>query len=139
MNLVERAVELLRGPFESDGLSMTLDQAAEVLRKEKAEPAFPKGLARTPDYSDILPDELCQCPDCRRARGETVEPSADPDFDEEDLLDEIEVPPDMPPEIARILFEETAKAVRQGESLDELISRLMGGGRGGKRKKGRRR
>jgi hypothetical protein len=53
----------------------------------------------------------------------------------------MELPPDMPPEIARILFEETGKAVQRGEPLDSLLNRLFGPGAGfgRRRKKGRRR
>ena len=57
------------------------------------------------------------------------------------LIDGMPIPPDMPPEIAKILFEETKKAVQRGESLDSLLNRLFGPETGfsGKRKKGRRR
>ena len=52
----------------------------------------------------------------------------------------MEIPPDMPPEIAKMIFEETRGAVNRGESLDSLLNRLFGrgAGSGGKRKKGRR-
>jgi len=48
---------------------------------------------------------------------------------------------DMPPEIARMLLEETRKSVERGESLDSLLNRVFGSGPGfgGRRKKGRRR
>jgi hypothetical protein len=57
------------------------------------------------------------------------------------MLDGMEIPPDMPPEIARMLFDETKKAVQRGESLDSLLNRVFGPemGFGGRRKKGRRR
>jgi hypothetical protein len=60
---------------------------------------------------------LCDCPKCRRARGEAVSPfedfeeDDDDDLDLDEILDQTEIPPDMPPEIAKILFEETRKAV----------------------------
>jgi hypothetical protein len=46
----------------------------------------------------------------------------------------------MPPEIAKILFEETKKSVQRGESLESLLNRVFGPemGFGGRRKKGRR-
>jgi hypothetical protein len=44
----------------------------------------------------------------------------------------------MPPEIARMLYEETEKAVLRGESLEELIARLMGSGKLPPPKKGKR-
>lgn len=81
MAVVEEAIELLRGISKSGDLSLTLEQAAEVLRKEKKEPAFPQGNSRGPDYRGILKDKLCQCPECRRARGEIVEPFDDFDIE----------------------------------------------------------
>ena len=61
----------------------------------------------------------------------------DGDADLDAIFDDVDLPPDMPPEIAKILFEETGKAVQRGESLDSLINRLFGPttGFGGKRKK----
>jgi hypothetical protein len=135
--LVAEAVELLHESLESEGITLTLDQAVEVLKKEKAEPYFPAGFVPGPDYSGIVADEPCQCPDCRRARGEMDDPDTDFDVDEEDLLQDM--PPDMPPEIARMLLEETKRAVLNGESMESLMARLMGGRLTGKSKRGRRR
>ena len=50
----------------------------------------------------------------------------DAGFDEEDLVGELEVLAGMPPEIASLLLEETARAVRNGESLEQLLERLSG-------------
>jgi len=65
----------------------------------------------------------------------------DDDVDLDAFLDGMELPPDMPPEIARMLLEETRKSVQSGESLDSLLNRVFGPGAGfgGRRKKGRRR
>jgi len=145
MDVVEKAVELIAdSPFGD--LSLTLEQASTVLQKEKAERAFPTAYHPGPDYSDFLGADLCECPKCRRARGEAAGPLEDFEEDDDDagldaILDGTELPPDMPPEIARILFEETKKAVQRGESLDSLLDRLLGPGTGigRRRKKGRRR
>ena len=59
-------------------------------------------------------------------------------FDDEDFPEGLEIPADMPPEIAAMLIEETRQAVRNGESLDEFLARVTGGPPGGKRKEGRR-
>ena len=133
--LVKEAVELVRGPYGSDSPPLTLDQARQVLQTEKAEPAVTRPGRRAPDYRGIVGAQ-CPCPKCRRARGEAVDPfDDDVDFDEEAFG----IPPDMPPEIARMLFEETKDAVRRGESLDEFMARLTGRGLPRrKRKKGRR-
>ena len=98
----ERDVELLReavgwlGGLGFEGFSITADEGDEVLQKEKAAPAFPTGTREGPDYRDVLTNKLCQCPDCRRARGEALEPD-EPCFDDEDFPEALEIPPDMPP------------------------------------------
>lgn len=140
--LLEKAANLLRGPLRSADLELTPDQAAEVLRKEKAEPRFLARSGNGPDYRAILKEKLCDCPACRRARGEAPD-SFDDDFEDEPDLDEIftnmPLPPDMPKEVAEMIMEETRRAVERGESLDSLMSRLFGPGPSQRsRKKGRR-
>jgi len=148
MDLVEKAVELLAdSPF--DDLSLTPEQASTVVQKEKAERAFPSVRHPGPDYSDFLGAAPCQCPDCRRARGEVTGPFED--FEEDDgendgadldaILDGMPPPPGMPPEIAKILIAEMKKAILRGEPLDSLLDRVLGPemGSGGKHQKGRRR
>ncbi|PYT31702.1 MAG: hypothetical protein DMG57_04455 [Acidobacteria bacterium] len=145
MDVVDRAVELFAdSPFGD--ISLTPEQASTVVRKETAERAFPTAHRPGPDYSDFLGAALCNCPKCRRASGEAVGPFEDFEEDDDDVdldafLDGMELPPDMPPEIARILLEETQKSAQRGESLDSLLNRLFGSGTGfgGRRKKGRRR
>ncbi len=145
MDVVEEAVELL-ADSRFDDLTLTPEQASTVARKEKAERAFPTARRPGPDYREFLGESLCDCPDCRRARGEAAGPFADLEEDDGDddleaIFEAAEIPPDMPPEIARILFEEASKAAQRGESLDSLLNRLIGPGPGfgGRRKKGRRR
>jgi hypothetical protein len=147
MDVVDKAVELVAdSPFA--GLALTPEQASAVVRKEKSERAFPTAHRPGPDYSDLLGAALCDCPKCRRARGEAIGPFEDFEEEEDDddldldaILDGTEIPPDMPPEIARMLFDETRKAVQRGESLDSLLNRVFGPemGFGRRRKKGRRR
>ncbi len=144
--LLEDAASLLRGPLHSADLELTSDQAAEVLRKEKAEPKFLARSGNGPDYRAILKKKLCDCPECRRARGETPDSFGDDfedDFEDEPDLDEIfagmPLPPDMPRDVAEMIMEETRQAVERGESLDSLMSRLFGPGSSQRsRKKGRR-
>ncbi len=149
MDVVEKAAELLAdSPFND--LSFTAEQASTVVQTEKAERAFPTAYRPGPEYSEFLGAALCDCPQCRRARGEAVGPfeDFDEDFDEDDddadldaILDRTEIAPDVPPEVARMLFAEASKAVQRGESLDSLLNRLFGPGTGfGRRRgKGRRR
>jgi hypothetical protein len=139
--LLEEAVELLRGPLQSADLALTPEEAAEVLRKEKAEPKFFARSGRGPDYRAILKEKLCDCPECRRARGEVVEPFEDSgdDMDLDEIFDEMPIPEDMPADVAKMFFEETRRAVNRGESLDSLLGRLFGSGTPRpSRRKGRR-
>jgi hypothetical protein len=145
IDVVEKAVELVSDSAFAN-LSLSPEQVSEVVQKEKAERAFPTAHRPGPDYSDFLGVALCNCPKCRRARGEATGPFEDFEEDGDDVdFDEVfggmELPPDMPPEIARMLFQETEKAVQRGESLDSFLNRLFGPsmGFGGRRKKGRRR
>ena len=145
MDVVEKAVEMLADSGLGD-LSLTPEQASAVVLKEKAERAFPTAYRPGPNYGDLLGAGSCNCPKCRRARGEAVSPfedfeDDDDDVDLDEMVDGMELPPGMPSEIARILFEETRKSVERGESFDSLLNRVLGPelGFGGRRKKGRRR
>jgi hypothetical protein len=153
LETVGEAVDLARGVFGPESLSLTLDQAAEVVRKEIAASAYPAGSSRGPDYSELLPDDLCDCPKCRRARGEMPDPFfGDDDDDEEEELDEEEfndifnatMPQDMPPELAQMMSQVMREAFISGMSPDEVlqelkkIERSVVGGSRGPGKKGKR-
>jgi hypothetical protein len=143
LDVVDQAVELLAGsPFED--LTLTTEQAATVVRKEKAERASPTANRPGPDYRDLLGEELCDCPNCRRARGEDSGPAKDPDGEGDDFdlgaaLDSR--PPGIPEDIARMLLDEARRAAERGESVESMLYRLFDPGPafGGRRKKGRRR
>ena len=133
-DLAAKARDLLRFPFNDGSIELTAAQLSEVLETEKKSSTYPKGGRQGPQYRSIVGRKLCNCPDCRRERGETIdgfddfEDDEDYDFDEGDVAGGFEIPEDMPPEIARVLLEETARAVQNGESLEELIARLSGEG-----------
>lgn len=141
MDVVDKAVEeLASSPFAH--LTLTMEQAATAVRKEKAERTFPTAYRAGPDYDDLLGDSLCDCPDCRRARGEGSGPFADlDDFDLEEALEDMPLPPGMTPEMGKMLLQEAMKAVERGEPIDAMLHRVFGPetGFGGKRKKGGRR
>ena len=155
METIGEAVDLVRGVVDSDPFTLTLDQAREVVRKEIAASDYPGGNSRGPDYSALLPGKLCNCPECRRARGEMPSPFDDDDFDEKDFDDEDfsdekmermfneRVPEGMPPELAQMLFEVLKEGYRNGLSPDEILEGLedmggFGGSSRGKGKKGKR-
>jgi hypothetical protein len=154
METIGEAVDLVRGVADSDPFTLTLDQAREVVRKEIAASDYPAGNSRGPDYSALLPDNLCNCPKCRRARGEMPSPFDDDDFDDADFDDNFDddkmakifnerVPEGMPPELAQMLFEVLKEGYRNGLSPDEILEGLgelggIGGSSRGKGKKGKR-
>lgn len=148
MEVVDNAVESGRTPFD-DLVSLTLDQAREVVRKEKAAPAFPSRYNSGPDYSDFLPsdsglDEPCQCPECRSSRGESPDPADSFEIDDAEMerIFNERVPKDLPPELSRALLEVMKGAFKNGESPDQIMSRVAGIEKGlaaaKKKKKGRR-
>jgi hypothetical protein len=146
MDVVDKAVQLLsNSPF--DDLKFTTEQAATVVKTEKAERKYPAPNRRGPGYADLLGESACDCPKCRRARAEGSIPFDDledddgGEFDIEQALDEIPIPPGMPPELGRIVIEEALKGVQNGESVDSVMSRIFGPppGSSGKGKKGGRR
>jgi hypothetical protein len=142
--VIDQAVEIVRNPYGGDSLSLTLEQAHGVVRKELKAPAFPTHFSRGPDYSDLLPAPrlLCPCPDCSRQRGETAMDWFD-DVDDEPEFDEAEMkrtfyerlPEGIPPDLARELFEVMKESFLSGESPEEIMSRVIGDS--GKKKKGR--
>jgi hypothetical protein len=142
--VVDQAVEMVRNPFGGDSISLTLEQAREVVRKELASPVFPDRSHPGPDYGDLMPAKPCQCPDCRRKRGETFGPfdqdeevgMAEFDEDEMERIFREGAPKDLPPDVSRMLFQVLKEAFLNGEPFDEIMSQITGGG-GGK-KKGRR-
>jgi uncharacterized protein len=152
MDVVDRAVEIVRNPFGGDSVSLKLEQARDVVRKELASPAFPADtFSPGPDYSGLLGlrDQPCQCPECRRQRGEAVdmyeedlydleEEGDEPEFDEAEMerIFKQSLPKGMPPGVANQLFEIMKESLATGESPEEIMSRVLGGG--GK-KKGRHR
>jgi hypothetical protein len=125
MKLLDEAVELVK---ETGDLSLTAEQANLVLKREKSAPEFPSDRQPGPDYRDLRDQEPCMCPTCRLERGEIEDEDDDEDDSMDDLLDSLPIPPDMPPEIAKILLQETRKAVERGESLDSLLNRVFGPG-----------
>jgi tetratricopeptide (TPR) repeat protein len=135
--LVEEAVELVRDLVGVDAVSLNLEQAREVLAKERAATKPPRKDRRGPDYSNLF-GKLCQCEQCRRQRGEIAgliddfEPDAGEDFG-------FDRPLEVPPEIAEMFLDEARKAMRRGESVDEFLAKLLAEGPPtGRRRKGRR-
>ncbi len=152
--VVGAAIEVVRNPLGGDSISLTLDQARDVISKEIASPDFPGYVSRDPDYSDLMPRrELCPCPDCRAARGEIPSPfddDFDDDFDEDeddpfgglppreiDHMFRDTIPEGLPPELSKVLIEIMKESLVTGESPEQIMGRVLGGFKPGK-KKGRR-
>jgi hypothetical protein len=121
MDVVSRAVEAGRGPFDDEPLSLSADQAREVLRKEKASSAFPSSSRPGPDYSELFSGELRSYP-----------------FDQFDIdddpLDEEEIkrlffekaPEEIPRDLLPALFEVAKESLISGEDPVEILSELLG-------------
>jgi hypothetical protein len=141
MEVVDRAVEATRNPFDGDPLSLTIQQAREVLQKEKASAAFPSRRNPGPDYSYLFDDEPCMCPACRRERA-----GVSPDGEDDEYIDEEEMarsffesaPKEIPREILPALLEVAKEAYATGQDPTDMLARILGGA-GGKKKKGKRR
>lgn len=148
MEVVDRAVEIVRNPTGGYSLALTLAQAREVLRSEMDSPAFPDALHRGPDYKDLVHKLLCQCPVCRRERGEGFGSFDEEPEEEEPVLSEAamqrmfdeRVPKGVPPDLAKTMFELLKTGFLAGLSPREILSELedLDGGDGKKQKKGKR-
>ena len=141
-DVVGKAVELTRNPFGPDkAVSFTPEQAREVVQREKMANKYPTNRDSGPSYRDLLPDDICQCEDCRRRRGEIGGPSDNEGLDESEMrriFDE-HAPKGMPREARDMMFDLMKIALEEGISPEEILANLedVPGG-GGNRKKGRR-
>jgi tetratricopeptide (TPR) repeat protein len=140
MEVVDRAVEAGRDPYDNEPRSLTADQARGVLAKEKASPEFPSRDNRGPDYSSLFDGDLCMCPKCRRERGESFAPNDEAFPGEEEMERSFyeAAPKHIPPEILPSLFEVAKEAFYMGQDPQELLEQILGP-MGGKKKKGKRR
>jgi tetratricopeptide (TPR) repeat protein len=145
LDVSSQAVEIWRQLYDEDPMPLTADQAREVLRQEIASPWLPSPSSRPgPNYAKLFPDlfddGLCLCPDCRRRRGEVDDPEDYSDLDPGEMERQFyeRAPSEIPPDMLPFLFEATKQSFLEGGSVDEIISRILGG-RGGRKKKGRRR
>jgi hypothetical protein len=143
MEVVSQAVEAGRNSFGDEPLSLTADQAREVLKKEKASLAFPSPYSPGPDYSDLFAEDsdLCMCPACRAERDE----SSDPELSEEEMKRSFyeAAPKDIPRELLPSLFEVAKEAHLRGVDPTELLAEILPDldprkPPGGKKKKGGR-
>ncbi len=155
MEVVNRAVEAGRNLFDAAPLSLTADQARDVLLKEKASRDFPSRFSPGPDYSDLFPEDLCMCPACRSTRSQSSDPDLDDVFNlDADELDEDQLkrfffenaPKDIPRDILPALFEVAMESFFRGEDPMEALPQIFledaptqTNPPGGKKKKGKRR
>jgi hypothetical protein len=114
-------------------LDITLEDAREVLRREKNAPDWPSLQKPGPDYADLeLPARPGSNPSDDDYEFDDDDPDGEfPDFEE--FLPGVAVPPDMPPELAKAVFQAMREAQRAGMSeqeffsgLNELFDRLVG-------------
>ncbi len=132
MEVVDRAVEIGRNRAGGDGLSLTIEDAREILRLEMASEVFPTRFEPGPDYSRYFRESLCDCQNCRRRRGGGTRLPADegddPDFEIEELEKSIkrQLPKGMPPDIADKFLEVLQEGFLAGETPEEVLPRIFG-------------
>ena len=147
--LAGAAMAFLLSEFGGEPITLTLDQALDVVKRERGAPVYPRhGNGGGPRYLDMLESQACNCPDCRRQRGETedldlfdLDESPLP-FDEErmrELFDQ-RAPKDLSPEVREFLFEKLRDAYLNPSFMDEILSGPIGDDvpDGKKKKKGKR-
>ncbi len=140
--VVTEALEFRSTFFGPSLANMTVEQAREVARKEKEARSFPKYGDRGPDYRDLI-EARCDCPACRRKRGESISPEqeerwydeaaedldASPAFDD-DMEEELRsaffrlVPSGIPPEVARSMFDIFRTGMREGIPPELVMSQM---------------
>ena len=134
--------------FGGEPMALTLDQAQEVVKRERGAPVYPlRGNGGGPQYLDMLEEKFCNCPDCRRKRGETSDSGSfhfdddEPEFDEERMREMFDqrAPKDMSLEMLDLVFAQLKNAYLNPSFVDEALSRAFGDDvPGGKKKKGKR-
>ena len=141
--VVDDAIEI--NPYAvGSATALTLEQARDVVRREKLQTKFPKYGDPGPDYDDLL-GVRCDCPACRRKRGDKVSPrqeeywldQAASDMDQEDALEDdgfdadfrrqffSRLPEGIPPVVARRMFDIFADGIKSGEEPAEVLARLQ--------------
>ena len=142
--IVDKAFEIMRNPYGRDSVKLTLEQSREVVKRELASPAFPRSDSVGPDYKDLLPDQRCDCWECRRERGEIPYDSdfndiddddgfdyegVDPDEEEAELIEQFKdnVPRDMPPEIVDAFCQVLKDGLRSGKTPAQVMSEIFAG------------
>jgi hypothetical protein len=119
--VVKNAAAFLHNKLGTDAPPLPPAAVAEVLAKESAHPKLPRTIADDPDYRSVLRrDPLSLDDDEDYAALDALE------F--EDMLDEIDIPSDMPPELARLAFEAFKDALKNGADPDMLMERLLTSG-----------
>jgi hypothetical protein len=125
---VDRAVELLHDLRAVD-LEMDVAEAGQVAAQEKEARAFPLFNAMGPDYSRFFDTEPCQCPDCRRRRGEppVVDRFAGERPEHEQTIPAtVGLPPGIMATSPEAIAEQMAQAKARGESFEEFLSKALG-------------
>ena len=143
-DLIDEAVEFNSDEFSLEPFVLTLEQAQVVVKKERSAKVFPARGTRTgPDYDDLLPAmNTCNCPDCRRKRGEFagrgLDLEGDLDIDHLRELFDSNKPEGIPKELADSLFETLQQAIMTGVNPQDIFQQTFGNTPSGKKKKGKR-
>ena len=146
--LAAAAMTFLNAEFGGEPMPLTLAQAQEVVKRERGAPIYPlHGNSGGPQYVDMMEEKFCDCPDCRRKRGETEDSEpfdftgSEPKFDEErirELLNQ-KAPKGTSPEMIDLIYAQLKNAYLNPSLMEEALSRAFGDDVPvGKKKKGKR-
>jgi hypothetical protein len=125
MKVVEKATQIVRNPF-GGSISLTLDQAREVVRKELASPGYPGPFKPGPDYRHLMPGRI---PLIDFAEPEDFGDPFDDDMPDEEELEKIvlaSAPKGMPPKLARMLLDALKVGLMNGLTPDEVVAEILG-------------
>jgi hypothetical protein len=133
MEVVDEAAEILYDPF-GDPVTLTIEKAREVVKRELAHPAYPTLYKPGPTYGDMLPQFSGYRPrDPRQPR--LFYEEDDDDFGPDDFkgIDEDEIeelfvlnaPKGMPKELAHLLFGALKEGLMNGKTPDQVASEIM--------------
>lgn len=117
LDLAARAVDFLDERFKEEINKLEPAQIDLVLKTEKEETKFPLP-GRGPAYPELR-GQLCDCPSCRKARGEKVSP-----LDQEEELEEEDPFDGLPPAFADLFMATMMEGMARNESPAQTMARM---------------
>ena len=131
MEVVNRAVEMVRNPAGGDSLTLSIEDARNVLQNEITSGVFPTRFNPGPDYRHFFAGAACTCLECRQggrpnSRATESEDDSTPEIEELERSFKRGLPKGMPPAFAETFLEMVREGFRAGESSEEVMARIFG-------------